>query len=257
MGIDWVTFIAQIVNLFVLVWLLKRFLYRPILNAVDKRQTEIMAKVNKAREEHEAAQIEHKKVVAAKVSFETEKQNLFDEALKEATSYKSAQIDEIKKEVQLLKQKMQRDLDKEKEALALQVRTFLADKFMALSTKIMTDLSGTTILNENILLLENRLKSLSKSEIEKINKILKKQKDIYITSSVDLSDKDQKELLSFFNKFFNIKEDILAHFKTDSTLILGIEMTVGDFAIEWNLKSYLDEYQTNLNTLLSGLITEE
>ena len=38
MGFDLVTFIAQIVNLFVLVWLLKRFLYRPILEVIEKRQ---------------------------------------------------------------------------------------------------------------------------------------------------------------------------------------------------------------------------
>ena len=38
MGFDLVTFVAQIVNLFVLVWLLKRFLYRPILEVIEKRQ---------------------------------------------------------------------------------------------------------------------------------------------------------------------------------------------------------------------------
>ena len=49
MGIDWVTFFAQIVNLIVLVLLLKKFLYRPILNAVDKRQAEILNRVNGAK----------------------------------------------------------------------------------------------------------------------------------------------------------------------------------------------------------------
>ena len=52
MGINWVVFFAQIVNLFVLVWLLKKFLYRPIINAVEKRQAEIICKVNKAKEEY-------------------------------------------------------------------------------------------------------------------------------------------------------------------------------------------------------------
>ena len=35
MSIDWITVAAQIVNFLVLVWLLKRFLYRPILNGID------------------------------------------------------------------------------------------------------------------------------------------------------------------------------------------------------------------------------
>ena len=35
MSIDWITVAAQLINFLVLVWLLKRFLYRPILNGID------------------------------------------------------------------------------------------------------------------------------------------------------------------------------------------------------------------------------
>ena len=34
MLIDWFTVAAQVVNFLILVWLLKRFLYQPILNAI-------------------------------------------------------------------------------------------------------------------------------------------------------------------------------------------------------------------------------
>ena len=48
MGFSWTTFLAQIVNLFVLVWLLKRFLYQPIVDTIAKRQRYIEDKVKKA-----------------------------------------------------------------------------------------------------------------------------------------------------------------------------------------------------------------
>ena len=51
MSIDWITVIAQIANFLVLVWLLKRFLYRPILDGIDAREAEIarsMAEAGKA-----------------------------------------------------------------------------------------------------------------------------------------------------------------------------------------------------------------
>ena len=41
MLIDWFTVIAQVVNFLILVWLLKRFLYRPILDAIDAREKRI------------------------------------------------------------------------------------------------------------------------------------------------------------------------------------------------------------------------
>jgi hypothetical protein len=41
MLIDWFTVGAQIVNFLILVWLLKHFLYKPILNAIDAREKRI------------------------------------------------------------------------------------------------------------------------------------------------------------------------------------------------------------------------
>ena len=38
MLIDWFTVGAQAINFIILVWLLKRFLYKPILDAVDARE---------------------------------------------------------------------------------------------------------------------------------------------------------------------------------------------------------------------------
>ncbi|MGA2191158.1 MAG: F0F1 ATP synthase subunit B, partial [Steroidobacteraceae bacterium] len=43
MLIDWFTVGAQALNFIILVWLLKRYLYKPILNAIDAREKRIAA----------------------------------------------------------------------------------------------------------------------------------------------------------------------------------------------------------------------
>ena len=48
MSIDWITVAAQIANFLVLVWLLKRFLYRPILDGIDAREAEIANRMQEA-----------------------------------------------------------------------------------------------------------------------------------------------------------------------------------------------------------------
>jgi len=45
MLIDWFTVGAQIVNFLILVWLLKHFLYKPILDAIDAREKKIAAEL--------------------------------------------------------------------------------------------------------------------------------------------------------------------------------------------------------------------
>jgi F-type H+-transporting ATPase subunit b len=41
MQVDWITVAAQMINFLVLVWLLKRFLYGPIIKAMDEREAQI------------------------------------------------------------------------------------------------------------------------------------------------------------------------------------------------------------------------
>jgi hypothetical protein len=45
MLIDWFTVGAQVLNFLILVWLLKRFLYKPILDAIDAREQRIAAEL--------------------------------------------------------------------------------------------------------------------------------------------------------------------------------------------------------------------
>lgn len=63
MSIDWITVAAQIANFLVLIWLLKRFLYRPILDGIDAREKEIAERMGEAESIRVAAE-------AAKADFE-------------------------------------------------------------------------------------------------------------------------------------------------------------------------------------------
>src|ERR1700678_2344038 len=48
MLIDWFTVGAQVLNFIALVWLLKRFLYKPVLNAIDARERRVAAELANA-----------------------------------------------------------------------------------------------------------------------------------------------------------------------------------------------------------------
>ena len=50
MLIDWFTVAAQAVNFLILVWLLKRFLYKPVLAAIDEREKRITSQLQDAEQ---------------------------------------------------------------------------------------------------------------------------------------------------------------------------------------------------------------
>jgi F-type H+-transporting ATPase subunit b len=58
MLIDWFTVFAQGVNFLVLIWLLKRFLYKPVLAAIAAREKSIIDQLKNAEQKKSAAQTE-------------------------------------------------------------------------------------------------------------------------------------------------------------------------------------------------------
>ena len=55
MALDWTTFALEIVNFLALLWILKRFLYRPILKTLAERQSRIERSLNEAHETEKQA----------------------------------------------------------------------------------------------------------------------------------------------------------------------------------------------------------
>ena len=254
MGIDWVTFFAQIVNLIVLVLLLKKFLYKPILNAVDKRQAEILNRVNGAKKAELEAMAQLKEYEQKLLDFEMEKKSLFLDAKKNADSFKEKQLADISKEMTQQREKLQINLDKEKEILSSEIRNLIVQDFSLMANKIMTELSAQSPLDQTLVLFNKKIDSLSEQQSEKIKQILKKQNIITVFSSNTLNQKQQDKLTEKIQKTFSLTKKHQVIFNQEPALILGFEMHIGDLGMEWNLKNYLDTFQNNLNDKLSGLI---
>ncbi|MEF9674151.1 hypothetical protein QNM99_26650 [Pseudomonas sp. PCH446] len=73
MLIDWFTVGAQILNFLILVWLLKRFLYHPILNAIDAREQRIAKELADADAEKTEAGQEREAYQRKNAAFDKER----------------------------------------------------------------------------------------------------------------------------------------------------------------------------------------
>ena len=62
--IDWFTVIAQVINFFILVWLLKHFLYKPIINAIDAREKRIADELANAKSKEEEDRKRERRILA-------------------------------------------------------------------------------------------------------------------------------------------------------------------------------------------------
>ena len=257
MGFDLVTFIAQIVNLFVLVWLLKRFLYRPILEVIEKRQQEIRDKVQIAEDVRLQSEKERKKWEKEKSDYEAEHQKELSQIAQELEEKRKAGLEEIKSSLQRQRLKMQNDLLAEMTAFHTEIGDFVAKDFMRLSEQALKELSECCPLEQAVNLFLKNLRKLDKSKIKKINIILKKQRVIFINSSNTLTKKQVQEITKTIKKILLLPAKCRINFVVVPELILGLEMRTGDVSVDWSLKSYLDTLNTNLDATLANLVAEK
>ncbi len=253
MGINWVTFIAQIVNLCVLIWLLKRFLYKPILNAVDKRQAEILDKVNRATQEYESAKADHLALEKQRADFEKERQNLFAQTTKEVARLKKEQLTELADLKEKMVAKIQSDLIKDKDLTTLKMRDAAAQQFMLMAEKLIQNFGSISPAEQAANLFKNQLNTLTKTQLKALMTAVQKQSGLILLQAQNMPPDRQKDLHKFIKQKLGLTDRTQIETVIDETLILGFELHVGDTVIEWSLKSFSEELRNNMNIALSEI----
>ena len=90
MLIDWFTVGAQALNFLILVWLMKRFLYKPILHAIDAREKQVAAELANAAAQKAEAQKEHAEFDQKNEEFDQQRAALLRKATDEGASRTAA-----------------------------------------------------------------------------------------------------------------------------------------------------------------------
>src|ERR1700685_3869548 len=98
MLIDWFTVGAQVLNFLVLVWLLKRFLYKPVLDAIDARENSIAAEFKTAAAKQSEAERERDEFKAKNLEFDGQRSALLAKATEQSDSDRRRLLGEAHKE---------------------------------------------------------------------------------------------------------------------------------------------------------------
>ncbi|HSY29264.1 MAG TPA: F0F1 ATP synthase subunit B, partial [Burkholderiaceae bacterium] len=160
MLIDWFTVVAQAANFLILVWLMKRYLYHPILSAIDARETKIATGLKDA---------ESKQVEAAKQCDEFQQKNdtleqsrnaLLQSVQNDAKTERKKLLDQTRKEVEALRAKLDAALQGERDALKREVATGVQKEVFSIARKVLTDLGSVNIETQISKVLVDRLHAL-------------------------------------------------------------------------------------------------
>src|ERR1700690_979541 len=117
MLIDWFTVGAQVLNFLILAWLMKHFLYKPVLDAIGAREKLIATELADAATKKAEAQKDRDEFQHKNEEFDQQRGALLTKATDEARAERQRILDEAGKAADALSAKRQEALTNEVQSL--------------------------------------------------------------------------------------------------------------------------------------------
>jgi len=241
MSVDWITVLAQIGNFLVLVWLLKRFLYKPILNGIDARESEIATRMGEA-------EIARKQAAAAEAEFLEQKRALLvdnseqaERIRQQAEKEKDALLAATRESLEREKQEWQAHLNAERDRFINELHLASADTLYQLVRRALRDLADEDLEEHIALNVTSKLKPLSDELISAADRA----EQAVATTHTPLPENTREKMKAALE---HLAPGLALSFATDSRQAPGLILRIGSVQVAWTIDSYTDE--------LIGLLTE-
>ncbi len=246
MKIDWFTVIAQIVNFLILVWLLKKFLYKPILNAVNEREKKITDELKDADAQKASAQKEQDDFKKKNEDFDSNKKALLDKAVEDANAEKQQLIATAKTDANALGVTMEKVFKEKQEQDKKEFDQNTQEQVFAITRKALTEIASVSLEEQSTATFIKHLKAAKAEEKQQfIDAFKANEHPILVRSAFDLTKKQQVSLTNAVNELLDTKTTI--QFKTAPDIINGIELSTKGYKMAWSFSEYLNALQKNIS----------
>ena len=249
MLIDWFTVGAQAINFVILVWLLKRFLYKPILDAVDAREKRVAteladADAKKAEAEKERDEFQHKNE-----EFGQQRAALLIKATEEAKAERQRLLDEARRAADALSAKRQETLRSDARNLSEAISRRTRQEVFAIARKALTDLATTSLEDRLAEVFTRRLREMDGKAKASLAEALKSASDpAVVRSAFDLPAEQRTAIQNALNESFSAS--IRVRFETAPDLVSGIELSTNGQKVAWSIADYLASLEKGVDELL-------
>ena len=251
MLIDWFTVGAQVLNFLILVWLMKRFLYQPILDAIDAREQRIVTELANAAAKQTEAQQERDAFQRKNTEFDQQRAALLSQATDEARAERERLLDEARKAAAVLHAKRQETLRNEARHLHQAIRRRTQQEVFAIARKALTDLAGTRLEERMVEVFAGRLRDLDEAEKERLTSALKASPSpVIVRTTFDLPPAQRASTEAAIKATLGAETPV--QFRTAPDLISGIELTTNGQKVAWSIADYVASMEKGVEELLKA-----
>ena len=245
LGIEWKLLLAQGLNFILLLIILRKFLYKPILKMLDER-----------RAKAESLQVESSKMEERRKQFEQwtddqvnearrKSEMILLEAEKFAGKLKTRKLDEMSVEKQRALLDGQKQLNRDGVALERELRESIAGETAERMQKLFSEISDNIELHS--VLFDKTIAEFSQYQFDKTQMAKVAQIEVWTAKDLSKQDKDklQKILIKRLGREIKIAQSI------DPKLIAGVKIILGGFEFDGSLVGRLRKVNNSANEKFS------
>ncbi len=249
MLIDWFTVGAQTLNFLILVWLMKRFLYRPILHAIDEREKRIAAELANADKKKAEAQKESDEFRHKNETLDRQRSALLSKATEEAQAEGRRLLDQARKAADALSAKRIETLKNDSRNLNQAISRRTQQEVFAIARKALTDLATSSLEERLGDVFTRRLREMDGQAKAGLAEALKAASDpARVRSAFDLPAEQRAAIQNALDETFSA--EIHVRFETAPDLISGIELSTNGQKVSWTIADYLASLEKGIDELL-------
>lgn len=249
MLVDWFTVGAQALNFAVLVWLLKRFLYQPVLNAIDQREQHVAAALADADAKQASALQLRDDYQKREEQFDRERDGLLAKATEAAEAERQRLLAEARQAADALSSQRQQALQADARRLNQALLQRTQQQVLAISRQALADLADTPLEAAMVAEFVRRLQALDGAAKASLAQALGSDAAAaLVRSALDLPQAQRDQVQAALDAAFGV--GITLRFETAPDLVAGIELSANGQKLAWSIADYLEAVQRGVDALL-------
>jgi F-type H+-transporting ATPase subunit b len=245
MSFSWSTFALQAINFLVLVWLLKRFLFRPVGAIIARRKEEIASAQAQAAAARTAAEQARKDFEAQKLQIESERQAILDRARAQLADERSAMVEAARADAEKLKAAALKRLEEERNlasqqvfAQSIQIAVRIAQRLLQqFPAPCMEDLFLARVLDHL-----DQLSAVERAEL--LGDAAHDDHQLLVTTAAPLDSEAAEKWRAALCERFGARSRI--EFSSDAELIAGAELKFPRAILRFSWRDALNQAEREL-----------
>ncbi len=239
LDLDGATLLFQIVNFLVLLWLLNRFLFRPLRQKLGERRSTISDTLQNARDQEvEAAQL-RKIWEERQRRAELHAEEILQKAQREAEERRAELLEESRRQMDRLMEDMRSDLERQRDELLAVSYDDILDAIINLSGNVVQSITTRRTHDDLVTNFAASIFQMPQSEVEEYRQLMTgRVPTAFVTTPVPLTPDQTRTLADTLSSLIDRRVELQV--QVDQDLIAGIQVRLADKLIDNSVRHQLN-----------------